>query len=112
MCENQVLSEDKQVTFDEAKAIIDNVCEDKIRSIISVSDGIIYKKRITMSEPHEAHVSNSQHKKSKCIIFVWHQHVGSCALHQYDPITGQTVRLDVRTAANSKKSQRLATANY
>ena len=112
MCKNQVLLEDKQVTFDDTKAIIDNVCEDKIRSIISVSDGIIYKKRITMSEPPEAHVSNSQHKKSKCVTFVWHQHVGSCVLHQYDPITGQTVRLDVRIAANSNKSQKLATANY
>ena len=111
----QYFSEEKKVTFDDVLAIIDNVCEDKIRSIISVSDGIIYKKRITMSEPHEAHVSNSQHKKSKCVTFVWHQHVGSCVLHQYDPITGQTVRLDVRTSSNSKKHKRPAsniTNNY
>ena len=66
-----------------------------------------------MNELHnDVHVAHSQRSKSKRVTFVWHQHVGSCAMHQYDPITGQTVRLDVRTAANSKKSQRLATANY
>lgn len=37
------ISEEKKVTFDDVLAIIDNVCEDKIRSIISASDGNIHE---------------------------------------------------------------------
>jgi len=68
-----------------------------------------------MSKLHDVHVSQTQTKKSKRVTFVWHQHVDSCAFHQYDPITGQTVRLDVRTSSNSKKHKRPAsniTNNY
>ena len=36
-------SDEKKVTFDDVLAIIDNVCEDKIRSIISASDGNIHE---------------------------------------------------------------------
>ena len=39
----QYFSEEKKVTFDDVLAIIDNVCEDKIRSIISASDGNIHE---------------------------------------------------------------------
>lgn len=43
MCKNQVFSEEKQVTFDDVLAIIDNVCKAKVRSIISASDGNIHE---------------------------------------------------------------------
>ena len=44
MCKNQVLLEDKQVTFDDTKAIIDNGCEDKIRSIISYFEITLHRR--------------------------------------------------------------------
>ena len=66
-----------------------------------------------MNELHnDVHVAHSQRSKSKRVTFIWHQHVSSCAMHQYDPITGQTVRLDVHAGSANKRKRKTNIANY
>ena len=43
MSKAQNFSKNEKITFDDVLAIIDNVCEDKIRSIISTADGSIHE---------------------------------------------------------------------
>ena len=43
MSKAQNFSKNEKITFDDVLAIIDNVCEDKIRSIISAADGNIHE---------------------------------------------------------------------
>ena len=61
-----------------------------------------------MNKLNDVHVSYSQGKQSRRVTYVWHQHVPSCIFHQYDPHTGQMVRLDIYTP-NNKKRKRTAT---
>ena len=61
-----------------------------------------------MNKLNDVHVSYSQGKQSRRVTYVWHQHVPSCVFHQYDPHTGQMVRLDIYTP-NNKKRKRTAT---
>ena len=61
---------------------------------------------------YDIHIAQLQRKKSKRTTFVWHQHVDSCVLHHYEPIVGQTIRLDVRAGSRNKKKHKVNLSNY
>ena len=54
----------------------------------------------------DVHIAYHEGRKSKRTVAVFHQHVRSCVFHQYNPITGCTVRVDVLNGPNKSKQKR------
>jgi hypothetical protein len=67
---------------------------------------------ITKEKTNGTHSANQTKRGYKRTVMVWHSHVNSCMIHEYNPITGCTLRVDVHnpsSKSNKKQKSRFAT---